>query len=976
MSASLPTISSLPLAAAQWVDRACRGFETVWKAGQRPSLKKMVPASAPEPVRSVLFLELLALELAYRRARGERPLPEEYTTAFPDCAHLVNAAFAPTQSAPQSRPSIGRTVAGAATVPPTPNSVQGNVGEGATVPGYEVLGELGRGGMGVVYKARQTALKRYVALKVLTAGSHAGAQQRVRFRQEAEAVARLQHPHIVQIFEVGEKDGQPYFAMEYVPGCTLSQKLSGTPVAARQAAELVATLAQAMEYAHRRGIVHRDLKPANVLLTPEGQPKVTDFGLAKQLDDEQGQTQSGAVMGTPSYMAPEQAAGKSKDIGPAADVYALGAILYEMLTGRPPFKAETPLETMRQAVTEEPVAPSRLQSKVPRDLETICLKCLHKEPARRYASALDLAEDLRRFRAGEPIQARPVGRLEKALKWAKRRPAVAALWAGGLLALLLTGAGWVWVEQQSAAQRAEAARRAAEKQAEAARRDSTLRQWMETALGRAADLEKQQRFLEALAVLEQVTLEVKKAIALDPKLAMALGVALYTKGRMDEAITCFRKATDLDPKNVQAHLSLGSALGRKGRVDEAIACYYKAIALDPKQALALGETLYAEGRVDEAIACFRKATDLDPKNVQAHLSLGNAQSKKGRTEEAIACYKVAVALDRKNVQACFNLGLVLYMKGRSDRAIECYRRAIALDPKFSSAHNNLGVILQDKGRVDQAIACYEKAIDLDARNAVAHANLGNVLKAKGRVDESKRCYQRAVACCRKGVALDPNTFQVQGALSEAMLRQGRFAEAGANARRCLELLPQGHPSRPFISRLLAQCERLLTLDAKLPALLQGQTEPASATESIEYADLCQYKKYHAACLRFYADAFAADPTLAENLATGNRYNAACAAAGQGYDADTLKEWHRASLRQQAIGWLRADLTLWTRQLERGTPQARALVRQKLRHWQRDADLAGLRGDAAVAKLPEEEQKTCRQLWADVAALLKRATKSK
>jgi predicted Ser/Thr protein kinase len=289
-----------------------------------------------------------------------------------------------------------------------------------SLPGYEILGELGRGGMGVVYKAKQVHLKRLVALKMILAGAHATPQELARFRTEAEAIARLQHPNIVQIYDVGEHDGRPYFSFEYVDGSSLAQKLNGTPQPPRYAAQLVEILARAMHAAHQRGIIHRDLKPANILLTAEGDPKVTDFGLAKQVEGHAALTQSGVIVGTPSYMAPEQAGDKTQAIGPVTDVYALGAILYELLTGRPPFRAVTPLETVMQVLSEDLVAPTRLQRKIPRDLETICLKCLKKNGKHRYASAEDLAKDLGRFLHGEPIHARRPSVLTQAWYWVRR----------------------------------------------------------------------------------------------------------------------------------------------------------------------------------------------------------------------------------------------------------------------------------------------------------------------------------------------------------------------------------------------------------------------------------------------------------------------------------------------------------------------------------------------------------------------------
>jgi WD40 repeat protein/tetratricopeptide (TPR) repeat protein len=306
--------------------------------------------------------------------------------------------------------------------------------------------------MGVVYKARHLALDRLVALKMLLLGTHAGPDDLERFRTEAEAVARLRHSNIVQIHEVGECRGLPYFAMEFCPRGSLANGLDGTPWEAKPAARLIETLARAMHAAHTAGIVHRDLKPGNVLLASDGAPKVTDFGLARRLDVP-GQTRTGAILGTPSYMPPEQAGGKGKEAGPAADVYSLGAILYELLTGRPPFKAATDLDTLLQVLADEPPAVRRLQPKVHRDLENVCHKCLDKDPRKRYATAEALAEDLRRFQAGEPVTARPVGLLRRAAKWARRRPAVAGLLTLVLLVIAAGATGILWAYREAVQQR-------------------------------------------------------------------------------------------------------------------------------------------------------------------------------------------------------------------------------------------------------------------------------------------------------------------------------------------------------------------------------------------------------------------------------------------------------------------------------------------------------------------------------------------
>jgi formylglycine-generating enzyme required for sulfatase activity/tRNA A-37 threonylcarbamoyl transferase component Bud32 len=432
----LPPDTSLPVAGLRHVDAVCRRFEDAWRQGRTPSLEVYL-AEAGGGERTALLRELLRIELLYRGSADAA----EYETRFREEVAIVQAVFAETATVPPTSPSDSTTSPPSHGPGPSmgvkdstlPHIRQGR-GAAETAParlptpaGYEVLGELGRGGMGVVYKARQLKANRVVALKMILDSRPADLAEKVRFQIEVEAIASLRHAHVVQLLEAGEHEGRPYFSLEFCDGGNLAQLLRRRPLPPAEAAGLVEKLARAAHAAHSRGVVHRDLKPANVLLTADGEPKIADFGLAKRTDADGSLSQSGAVIGTPSYMAPEQASGKVREVGPATDVYALGAILYECFTGRPPFQGETAFDTVRLVLSEEPVPPSRLNRKLPRDLETICLKCLHKEASQRYGSAEALAEDLRRYRAGEPIAARPVGMTERALKWARRRPAAAGL---------------------------------------------------------------------------------------------------------------------------------------------------------------------------------------------------------------------------------------------------------------------------------------------------------------------------------------------------------------------------------------------------------------------------------------------------------------------------------------------------------------------------------------------------------------------
>ncbi len=417
-------------------------------------LRRQCPELPADEFRSrhpALADEVLA-ELLLRWHEDRAAEPERLCAACPDLLDELRARIAALR-AMEARFGLARTRDGAAETATGPAAPPANGAGRPHVPGYELLEELGRGGMGVVYKARQLRPNRLVALKMLLSGRHARSVDRARFEGEAEALAELQHPNIVPVYEVGEVDGLPYFALEYVEGGSLAQRLKRLPAGERipppEAARLVETLARAVQAAHQRGILHRDLKPANVLLAACGLagqpakpqaaelvPKITDFGLAKRLNHKEDLTPSRAVMGTFAYMAPEQAEGKVKEVGTPADIYALGGILYELLTGRPPVDARSDVEAIRKLLHEDPTPPRRLNAAVDRDLETVCQKCLQKEPAKRYSSAAALADDLRRYLDGEPVQARRAGWPERAARWVRRRPALTGLAVTSAIAVL------------------------------------------------------------------------------------------------------------------------------------------------------------------------------------------------------------------------------------------------------------------------------------------------------------------------------------------------------------------------------------------------------------------------------------------------------------------------------------------------------------------------------------------------------------
>jgi len=613
-------------------------------------------------------------------------------------------------------------------------------------PGYELLGELGRGGMGVVFQARQRGLNRTVAIKQLAVG--AGAEAEARFKIEAEAVARLQHPNIVQIYEIGESAGVPYFSMEHVEGTSLAAQLNGTPQAPESAARLVEVLARAVHYAHERGIVHRDLKPSNVLLSNDGTPKVCDFGLAKRVDDDSGRTKAGQVFGTPSYMAPEQADGRVQEVGPRADVYALGAILYEMLTGRPPFRGASIYDTLEQVRTREPVLPSALQPKTPRDLETIGLKCLQKEPAKRYASALALAEALRRFANGEPILARRTPAWERAWKWARRNRAAAALLVLVPALLLVTT-----VVSVTAAVWINGARAASERDAEHARDALKLANaTLDAAVNKITENEKlrDRGFFELRKeLLASVLPHYEKLAALqtnDPALEAEraraygkMGAIRLSLGENEQALHDYREMESVFSSLIDRHPDVyayrySAALGAN---DLAVLLGARGASAEARAALDRGEEI--------AGALVRDHPEVADHHVVRVKLRGNRAGHlehEGHHEEALQALREAEQFEAEaearfpNQQAEFRalLGQLLTMRGLYFALAQHFAEA-------EQAHRRALSVLRPLGEAPSA--------PLEHREELAGAwfGLGVAVSQQGRPKEARDAKEKALALC-------------------------------------------------------------------------------------------------------------------------------------------------------------------------------------------------------------------------------------
>jgi serine/threonine-protein kinase len=769
------TAGTAPLSAtALLIDQRRR-----WQQGERILVEEYLrdqPALRAEPET---ILHLLYHEILLREGQEETPHLDEYVRRFPQLAtelHLHFEVHAALQAV--SAISLGHELSAEAPAAPAVWPV---------VPGYEILAVIGRGGMGVVYKARHLGLNRLVALKMMGEHCSGNPDRLARFRSEAEAVARLQSPHIVQIHDIGGVAGQPYFALELIDGGSLAEHLNGAPAPQRQAAALVETVARAVHHAHERGIIHRDLKPANVLLQiadgrlqNEGTrpqhagratnskqsaicnlhsaiPKITDFGLAKFLEDRPSaaETQSGDILGTPSYMAPEQASGVFRSVSPATDIYALGAILYEMLTGRPPFRGVTFLDTLQQVRNDAPAPPRRLQPGIELDLETICLKCLEKEPGKRYSTAQGLADDLARFLANRPIQARAVSQGEKLWRWCRRKPVVAALLAALVIVFLAGGSGvlWQWhratrnavIAEQNAADFRQERDRAAQEKERAEHHLELVRKRVYHLDRLGHDLlQKPGQYRAGQSVLEEALAFYQELLpeeGNDPKVrqeaAQLFGQVAWihtTLGQVGKAAEAWDRQAGLltsllkeDPASKDLRLGLahtyrwrGNALRELGKVDDARTAY--------DQAAALQEQLLRESPGEAGYQVALANTLLNTASVL---------SRSDNAHELEPLYRRMVELDRAAV------------------------RVAPDDPAFKEELALMlgaqGMFFLDAGRTPQAKAAVREALEIQqkvlaggrlqgieryvARN---FANLGLILAAEGQMQEAEKSYRQAV----------------------------------------------------------------------------------------------------------------------------------------------------------------------------------------------------------------------------------------
>jgi eukaryotic-like serine/threonine-protein kinase len=741
------------------IDDLCDEFERAWRAGDRPGLEPILAAESGR-VRTQLFRELLALELDLLTEHGEAPDRALYRARFPDDLAVVDEVFRsrsrtnlpmsypPSQidhepptvdGLASSRSTIDAPASTALPLTEPAQDTRKTASRGTGKDDYEILSELGRGGMGIVFKARQIALDRLVALKVIRSAELAGEAELIRFQNEAEAVAQLDHPNIVPIYEVGQTAGQRFFSMKLVSGSSLDKVLGEFAADFKAAARLMATVARAVHHAHQRGILHRDLKPANILMDEHGEPHVSDFGLARRIESPGDLTHSGYPMGTPSYMSPEQARGERGSLTTATDVYGLGSILYAMLTGRAPFAGSSLAETLDQVRAAAPEPPGRLNARVPRDLEIICLKCLEKEPQRRYASALELAADLDRWLAGKPIEARPVGRAMRSWMWCHRNPLPAALAGLCALSIVIGLAGVTWKWREAVVARDES--------------DSINTFFNHDLLGQAR-LNPRGASLTVGELLDRTSARLGGQFEgrpiVEASIRRTLGSTYQALGLYNQGEPQFRAVVALDSRTKSAH-------DRQTLSDLNL----------------LTSLLDDAGRFAEAEPLMRKNRD--------------------------ECTRLLGPNDPATLTADYQLGVLLGHLHRPDEAESLLRDCLNRQRTVLGAQheqtlrsvNQLGLLLQDRGQLDEADSLaieYEHGIRClfgtkHPDNVTALANRGRLRLNQGRLDDAINLYEAAAAESSRILGAEhPRTLAVLNDLAIILRKNGKKEEAAGVLR--------------------------------------------------------------------------------------------------------------------------------------------------------------------------------------------------
>lgn len=809
-----------------------------WQLGDSVSVETYLDRHPQLRADPQAILDLIGSEIELRRDRGETPTLTEYVQRFEKLETPLQEWF---EAHPNPTVDLRAHILPASILQNANSSlfsIRQTDRSLPEVPGYEILGELGRGGMGVVYKARHRQLKRLVALKMILTGASANAVSLIRFHTEAEAAARLQHPNIVQIFEVGEYESLPFLILEYVDGCNLDRKASEGALPIREAARIVEAVARAIHYAHQHGILHRDLKPSNILLTVDGVPKVTDFGLAKLLDAGSGPTPSEDFLGTPSYMAPEQAAGNTRGIGVEADVYGLGAILYALLTGAPPFKGTTLLHTLEKVRIDEPVPPARLRRGLPRDVEAVCLRCLEKEPSRRYASAEELADDLRRFLEGLPVQARRAGLVRRLWRYLRRRPTLVAKVVLGVTAVCLAATSFWYVRVADQL----AQHRAAESYAQFTRlRDEALfygllapdQGTFFVGAERDANLKRADSAARKALALVGVGVEDEArpggpAFEASPRsevvedcYGLLLIVAeaesqrpdLPSEGRCRTALRILDRAGQLGLYPRAYHLRRAALLGRLGEREQARSETERAEAKLPESSLdyfLIGEENFRRGAWAAARANFNQALTTRPEHFWAQFFLAVCHLRLGEWEAARASFTACLARRNDFVWTYLFRGFASEKLGAFQEAENDFANAFQLDPDDEARYTLLltrGVLRFQQKQLEQAADDFRSAIALKPDQYNAYANLawvhlahGDFAQAALQVEEARRLnppplvflgyhvekagrlcqaakYKEALTDCAAGLCVAPKNPLAHGIRARSLLELQRYAEA-------------------------------------------------------------------------------------------------------------------------------------------------------------------------------------------------------